>query len=84
MTAGIAALSTPEQAAIVGAVRAFNAFSPDNDPHGEHDFGSVEHDGETVLFKIDYYDKSLQSASEDPSDPQQTTRVLTIMLAQEY
>ena len=65
-------------------MQSFNAFTPDNDPHGEHDFGSVEHAGLKVFFKIDYYDKTLSAGSEDPSDPAQTTRVMTLMLAQEY
>ncbi len=62
----------------------FDAFTPDNDPHGERDFGSFEHEGERIFWKIDYYDRSLQFGSEDPSDPRQTRRVLTIMLASEY
>ena len=73
-----------EQMAILKAVQAFDKFSPDNDPHGEHDFGVIAHEGERVFFKIDYYDKNLEGGSEDPADPAQTTRVLTIMLAHEY
>jgi len=44
----------------------------------------VEHDGEKIFWKIDYYDRSLTKGSEDPSDSTRTTRVLTIMLASEY
>ncbi len=84
MTAGINALPDHTKAAILSAVRNFTTFTEDNDPHGEHDFGSFEVDGEKCFWKIDYYDKSLEAGSEDPADPEVTTRVLTIMLASEY
>jgi hypothetical protein len=59
-------------------------FSDDNDPHGEHDFGSFELCSRTFFWKIDYYDSDLQHGSEDPTDPNKTTRVLTLMLAEDY
>ena len=83
-TAGIAALPAEATAAIVAAVRRFDGFSADNDPHGEHDFGLVEAAGQRVFFKIDYYDLALEMHSPDAANPTVTTRVLTIMLASEY
>ena len=68
----------------MAAVQAFNDFDQDNDPYGEHDFGRIEIEGQVFFWKIDYYDQSMQSASEDPSDPHKTMRVLTLMLAEEY
>jgi hypothetical protein len=65
-------------------VERFDAFTPDNDPHGERDFGAFEEGGERIFWKIDYYDRTLRAGSEDPSDPRQTVRVLTIILASEY
>ncbi|MGH6890214.1 MAG: DUF3768 domain-containing protein [Rhizomicrobium sp.] len=82
MTRGIA--GRPDSTEILKAVVAFDAFSSDNDPHGEHDFGCLRHGRDTIYWKIDYYDRDLQAGSPDPSDPAVTTRVLTIMLAEEY
>jgi hypothetical protein len=83
-TAGISALPQEDQSAIREKVETFDAFTPDNDPHKERDFGAFEHNGERIFWKIDYYDTTLSMGSEDPSDTKQTLRVLTIMLASEY
>lgn len=83
-TSGISALPSAVQSAIREQVETFDAFTPDNDPHGEHDFGSIEVAGHRVFWKFDYYDRACEFGSEDASDPSQTTRVLTIMLAEEY
>ena len=84
MTAGIAALPPQDQAAILAKVMAFDAFTEANDPHGEHDFGAFDHAGHRIFWKIDYYDLSIECGSENPADRAKTTRVLTIMLAEEY
>lgn len=55
-----------------------------SDPYGEHDMGGFTFEGETMLFKIDYYDLDMEFGSERPDDPTCTVRVLTIMLASEY
>ena len=68
----------------VHAVVTFQAFTGDNDPHGEHDFGSFELQGRRLFWKIDYYDRACDAGSEDPADPSITTRVLTVMLVEEY
>jgi hypothetical protein len=83
-TSGIAALPQEDPSAIFEKVETFDAFTPDNDPHKERDFGAFEHNCNRIFWKIDYYDTSLTKGSEDPSDPKQTVRVLTIMLASEY
>lgn len=81
MTAGIAALAPTVVAEIVAAVA---ASPPGDDPYGEHDCATVEVGGRTILWKIDYYDAALTYHSPDPADPAVTTRVLTIMLGEEY
>jgi Protein of unknown function (DUF3768) len=84
VTAGVDALGPERVQAILKRVTEFNAFTPDNDPYGEHDFGNFEDGGERFFFKIDYYDEHLEHGSEDPADPDRTSRVLTVMLASEY
>jgi hypothetical protein len=69
---------------VLNAVRCFSSFDESNDPHGEHDFGSLRMNDQTIFWKFDYYDVDLQMASPDPADPTVTVRVLTIMLADEY
>ena len=54
----------------------FKDFNKDNDPHGEHDFGSFEIVGERFFWKIDYYDAEMMQGSEDPADPESLTRYL--------
>ena len=72
------------QSARLLAVQSFSNFTKDNDPHGEHDFGSIEIEGETYFFKVDYYALDMNGGSEYAADPSVTTRVLTIMRADEY
>jgi hypothetical protein len=84
MTDGVAALPEADLAQLLARVRTFDAFTNDNDPYGEHDFGSVELAGTTYFFKVDYYALDMDGGSEDPANPAKTTRVLTIMRADEY
>jgi Protein of unknown function (DUF3768) len=84
LTAGIIDLGLEAQRAILMKVGAFDAFSGDNDPYSEHDFGAIDHAGDKIFWKIDYYDPTLTYGSDNPADPAITTRVLTIMLAGEY
>ncbi len=84
ITQGISALSQEDQASILAKVRDFRDFTADNDPYGEHDFGSFEHQDQKIFWKIDYYAPDMNSGSEDPADPGKTNRVLTVMLAEEY
>jgi Protein of unknown function (DUF3768) len=84
ITAGIEDLPPDRRRTLLQAVRAFESFDADNDPHGEHDFGAIELDSISAFWKVDYFDRSMTMGSPDPGDPVVTTRVLTIMLADEY
>jgi Protein of unknown function (DUF3768) len=84
ITPGVAALGQQAVERIVKTIAVYDDFCHANDTHEEHDFGSFQADGVTILFKIDYYDKNLTYHSPDPSDPAVTERVITIMLADEY
>ena len=84
MTIGVQDLGERERAALFSKIARYDDFTPNNDPHSEHDFGVVEHGGQKFFWKIDYYDRAMEAGSEDPSDPGETTRVMTIMLAEEY
>jgi len=84
ITPAVAALGREAVDRIVKTIAVFDDFCTANDPYGEHDFGSFEADGETIFFKIDYYDPTLTCHSADPVDPSVTKRVITIMLASEY
>jgi hypothetical protein len=84
LTAGVDALPSDVKAVAIRRVATFSEFTADNDPHGEHDFGSFTLAGRKFFWKIDLYDANMEFGSEDPADPSKTTRVLTIMFASEY
>ena len=96
-TPGFLALPEIDQSRVRELIETFDAFTPDNDPYGERDFGAIYQCGQglwsiarpaqvlqTVFWKIDAYDSDLRSGSDNPADPAVTRRVLTIMLASEY
>jgi hypothetical protein len=84
ITAGVEAMPLDQRRSLLQKIREFTAFGEDNDPHGEHDFGAVDEAGERFFFKIDYYDLKTEYGSPDPADPAVTTRILTVMRADEY
>ncbi len=87
ISSGVAARGAEFRAMVLTALGQMQAkdFKKGNDPYGERDFNSFTIDGKLCLMKIDYYAKDdLRRASEDPSDPAKTTRVMTVMLADEY
>lgn len=84
----LAHAETELQLIVLHQARAFNAFTEDNDPYGEHDCASFQipvglTSTETFMFKIDYYDPNLEFASNDASDPAITRRVMSLMYARD-
>src|ERR1039458_8429657 len=84
LTAGFNALPETLKAQVIERVKTFSEFDAANDPYGEHDFVNFEREGQRFFAKIDYYDRDVSFGAEDPSDPEKTTRIMTIMLANEY
>src|SRR5260370_2366628 len=81
LTAGFDALPSDVKAMVIRRVATFSEFTPDNDPHKEHDFGNFEVAGKKVFWKIDLYEDSEVKGANGQSV---ATRVLTIMLAEEW
>ena len=84
LTQGVQALGPAGVERTLDAVRRFDAFTEENDPWGEHEFGAIELLGEQIFFKIDYYHPSMERGSDNPANELETHRVMTIMLASEY
>ena len=84
MTPGVMALGGATVDRIVQTIAIFDDFHHASDPHQEHDFGAFVVEGNTIFFKIEYYDRTLTHHSPNPADPNVTQRVITIMLAEEY
>ncbi|MDB5178273.1 MAG: hypothetical protein JWN01_216 [Patescibacteria group bacterium] len=80
VTCGVKELD--DVAGLLRAVRTFDAFTEANDPHGEHDFGSIVWKGKGVLWRIDYYDREWKSGEDALS--RNCRWILTVMLASEY
>jgi hypothetical protein len=86
VTRGVANLPGFNAKELMSVLAAFDAFTPDNDPYGEHDFGKVSYAGAELFWKIDYYAAAsgMTVASPDPANPDVTERLLTVMLTSDY
>ena len=65
---------------VFDAIAAFDEFTPDSDPYGEHDFGCLTVGEHGVFWKIDYYVRSRTALSPDPANKKLTMRVMTVAL----
>jgi hypothetical protein len=54
LTGGIYCLPEADRSAICEKVRSFQDLTPENNPHGEQDFGVFIHKGQHTFWKIDY------------------------------
>ena len=83
MTPGIAALGQKAADRIVKTITVFDDFCHANDPGDEHDNGSFEAEGRTVLFKIDHYERPASCPSLESTCLNDRVRIITVMLAEE-
>ncbi|MDA3858505.1 MAG: DUF3768 domain-containing protein [Roseovarius sp.] len=84
LTPGVSGEGAEFQAAALAAVASDTRFTEDNDPYGDHTFGTVTISGQKLFWKIDLYDLEFRYGSERPFDAEVTRRVLTIMCPSEY
>jgi Protein of unknown function (DUF3768) len=80
MTPGIAALGQEAADRIIKTIVTFDDFCHANDPREDHDNGSFEAEGRTILFKIDHYERPLNSPSPGQTD---RVRVITVRLVED-
>lgn len=86
MTSAVSALPDEQMQSLLLEVQTFEDFDTGNDPYGEHDFGAIEYGTERWFWKIDYFKRGSEYTlgSDDPSNSEETERVLTIMRSDEY
>jgi hypothetical protein len=83
VTRGVRCVPGFQPLELLKLLRDYDDFDTDNDPHGERDFGDIELAGETLFWKVDYYDADMLYGSPDPANAGLTQRVLTVMLPSE-
>lgn len=67
----------------------YDNFVPDNDPHGEHDYGcfdfTFEGEDKQIMWKFEYFaNGDLAHGAENPSDLQNSYYVLSIFFSEDY
>jgi hypothetical protein len=83
MTPAIAALGQEATDRIVKTITVFDDFCHAHDPGDEHVTGSFEAEGHTILYKIDHYERLLESVTPQPADRMDRVRVITVRLAED-
>ena len=83
LSRGVSKLPTAIREDVIRAIRLFCDFTPDNDPHGEHDGATLTVGEYRIAWKIDYYTRGQQQGGKvDPADPATTLRVMTVMFVE--
>src|SRR4051812_20018540 len=67
VTPGVVSQTADIARSIYKAVSEFSNFSAENDPHDEHDCASLGVKGLSVIWKVDYYDRSMTAHSPTPT-----------------
>lgn len=84
VTNGVSAEGPAFQMVLLERIARFKDFTPDNDPHGWHEFGEVLVNEKRVWFKLDLYDEAYNMGSAVPHDPERTRRVMILLFPEEY
>lgn len=84
LTQAIANLALCDRLAVIQAIREFEEFSQENDPHKEHAFGVLTVNRRKIFWKIDYNYKNFLNGTAASGDAAAIVRELTVMLADEY
>ena len=79
LTASVAELPDMVKATALHQVAQYKDFTEANDPNGTHDFPKFELSNRSFIFSIVAYDKNLEFESPDPTDPDKTILVGTLM-----
>ena len=83
ITPALEELSSKVRERVLERVRTFDEWNDKDEPFGEHDFGAFKIDGVDFFWSIECYDRSMQRGTDDPTDPEKTTRVLTVMTGED-
>ena len=68
ITAGVEAMPLEQRRSLLEKIRSFDAFTEDNDPHDEHDFGAVDNAGSASSSRS-ILRAAPEFGSPDPAEP---------------
>jgi len=81
LTSGVARL--PNLMSLIRQVKSYDTFRPEDDPYGEHDFGSLTFEDQKVFWQIQYFNKDCTAGAEDPASDE-ARRIMFVLLDCEY